>query len=110
MEDLDNLTVDDVRHWYEKWYAPNNATLVVVGDVEPDDVLHLAKKYFGPLKPSDLTPVKPREEVEQKGERRLTVKVPAELPYLLIGYKVPTLTTAKQDWVTDRQRRRKLRI
>ena len=98
MEDLDNLTVDDVRHWYEKWYAPNNATLVVVGDVEPDDVLHLAKKYFGPLKPSDLTPVKPREEVEQKGERRLTVKVPAELPYLLIGYKVPTLTTAKQDW------------
>ncbi|KAF0190628.1 MAG: peptidase M16 domain-containing protein [Gammaproteobacteria bacterium] len=98
MDDLDHLQIDDLRNWYQQWYAPNNAVLVVVGDVDPDAVLKLAKKYFGPLKPSKITPVKPRAEIEQKGERRITVKVPAELPYLMVGYKVPTLTTATADW------------
>ncbi|MGZ8252786.1 MAG: M16 family metallopeptidase, partial [Methylophilaceae bacterium] len=51
MNDLENMTVDDAREWYQTWYAPNNAILVVVGDVKAKDVLKLAKQYFGPLKP-----------------------------------------------------------
>lgn len=98
MDDLDNMTVDDLKAWYAKWYAPNNATLVVVGDVNPDEVFNLAKKYFGPLKPSKLTPLKPRKEAKQLGERRIVVKAPAELPYILMGYKIPVLTTAKESW------------
>jgi len=98
MDDLENMTVDDLRAWYEKWYAPNNATLVVVGDVDPDAVFKLAKKYFGRLKPSNLTPVKPRQEIKQLGERRITVKIPAELPYILMGYKAPVLNTAEESW------------
>lgn len=98
MNDLQHMTVQDLRRWYEMWYAPNNATLVVVGDVDPQRVLALAKKHFGPLKPSKLLPVKPQREVEQRGERRLTVKAPAELPYLLMGYKVPVLRTAQEKW------------
>ncbi len=99
MNDLEALQVEDLRHWYGKWYAPNNATLVVVGDVQPDEVYALAKRYFGPLKPSpDLVAPKPREEIDQRGMRRITVKAPAELPYLMMGYKVPVLLTAEEDW------------
>jgi zinc protease len=98
MDDLEAMEVDDLREWYRRWYAPNNATLVVVGDVEPKAVLKLAKKYFGKLKPSDLTPVKPRHEVRQRGEKRIIVAAPAELPYLLMGYKVPVSSTAEASW------------
>jgi len=98
MDDLENLTVADLKAWYLKWYAPNNATVVVVGDVEPKAVYKLAKKYFGPLRPSKLTPPKPRREIPQRGLRRLTIKAPAQLPYIIMGYKVPVLKTAAEDW------------
>ncbi len=98
MNDLENLTVEDLKPWYARWYAPNNATLVVVGDVDPDEVYKLAKKYFGPLKPSKIKPIKPRKEMKQRGLRKVIVKAPAKLPYLTMGYKVPVLMTAEQDW------------
>jgi zinc protease len=91
MEDLDSMQLSDLSEWYQTWYAPNNATLVVAGDVDPQQVFSWAKKYFGPLKPSKIEPPKPRREVEQLGERRITVKLPAKVPYLLMGYKVPVL-------------------
>ena len=98
MSDLDNLTVNDVRHWYETWYAPNNATLVVAGDVEPEAVHKLAEHYFGGLKPRPLPARKPRSEAPQRGERRAVVKAPAELPYLIIGYQTPVLLTSRYEW------------
>ena len=99
MDDLKNMKVTDLKTWYQKWYAPNNATLVVVGDVEPEEVFALARKHYGKIKPSENIPtLKPRLEAPQYGERRITVKVPAKLPYLLIGYKVPSLNTAKNKW------------
>ena len=95
--DIENYNVKNLQDWYERWYAPNNAILVVVGDVEPKAVFALAEKYFGPLKPSEIVPLKPQIEVEQVGVRRMTVKLPAKLPYLLMGYKVPVLNTAEQE-------------
>lgn len=93
MEDLDTLTVDDARKWYKTWYAPNNATLVVAGDVQAEEVFRLAKQYFGKLPASEIPEVKPRHEARQYGTQRLTVELPAKIPYLLMGYKVPNLTT-----------------
>lgn len=98
MQDLDTLTVDDARHWYETWYAPNNATLVVAGDVNPDKVFELARKYFGGLKTSVIPDLKPRHEVAQYGTQRVAVKLPAKVPYLIMGYKVPVLATAPEPW------------
>ncbi len=98
MDDLKNLDVADLQRWYGMWYAPNNAVLVVVGDVEPQAVLKLAKKHFGPLKPSKIDPLKPRKEIAQVGTRRITVKAPAELPYLVMGYKVPPRSGAADEW------------
>ncbi|GMQ96748.1 MAG: pitrilysin family protein [Gammaproteobacteria bacterium] len=97
MGDILNYTRDDAMRWYKRWYTPNNATLVVVGDIEPGEVLSLAKKFYGPLKPGEVVPPKPRPEVVQKGERRVELKLPAKLPYVLMGYKVPSLNTAKDD-------------
>jgi zinc protease len=98
MNDLENMQLADLQHWYERWYAPNNAIVVVVGDVEPEAVLKLAKKYFGPLKPEVIVPPKPRIEPPQKGRRDITVQAPAEVPYTLMGYKVPVLATAEERW------------
>jgi zinc protease len=92
------MRLEDLQGWYKRWYAPNNAVVVVVGDVVPEDVLELAKKYFEPLKPEAIIPPKPRREPEQEGPRRISVEVPAEVPYLLMGYKVPVLKTAGEDW------------
>jgi len=98
MDDLENMQLDDLQTWYERWYAPNNAIVVVVGDVDPDAVLALAKKHFGPLKPEKIVLPKPRLEPKQSGMRHITVKAPAEVPYLMMGYKVPVLKTAGEDW------------
>ena len=96
--DIANYTVEDIQAWYQRWYAPNNATLVVVGDVQPTAVFELAEKYFGALKPSDIKALKPQTEIEQLGVRKMTVKVPAKLPSILMGYKVPVLKTAANEW------------
>ena len=102
MNDLENMTAADAREWYHNWYAPNNATLVVVGDVKTQDVLKLAKQYFGPLKPHKLPERKPQTEPQQIGERRVVVKAPGKLPYLQIGFHTPTLQdvakTPEQAW------------
>lgn len=99
MSDLESMKVEDLRGWYERWYAPNNATLVVVGDVEPDAIHALAKKYYGSIKPSEgIVAPKPQKETPQKGKRTVTVKAPAEVPYVMMGYKVPGMLSAKEKW------------
>jgi zinc protease len=97
MADLNSLTVADLIEWYRKWYAPNNATVVVVGDVDADEVHALAKQYFGPLKREVITPPPHRPEVPQLGEKRVTVKKPAEVARLWMAYKVPGLVSAQAE-------------
>lgn len=92
-EDIDKLNVNALRQWYEQWYAPNNATIVVVGDVKADDVAKLARQYFGDLSPKTLPAPLPSRDLKPLGEKRIKVEIPAKLPYLLMGYDVPTLTT-----------------
>jgi zinc protease len=95
--DIENLTLTDLQTWYQRWYTPNNATVIVVGDVEPQNVLTLAKQYFGPLKPRELTPPIARPEIEQLGIKRLVVKKPAKLPHLIMGYHVPSMNTLPKE-------------
>jgi zinc protease len=98
MNDLENLRVEDTRDFYRNWYAPNNATLVVVGDVEPGDVVALAEKYFGGIPARALPERKPQEEPAQLGVKRVTVKAPAELPYVLMAFRGPALRDPERDW------------
>lgn len=98
MHDLNNLTYKDTLDWYQTWYAPNNATLVVVGDVNHQEVFTLAKRYFGPLKSKVLPTVTPPKETVSLGERRISVEIPANVPYIYIGYNVPGINTAADEW------------
>jgi len=98
MHDLDTMTHQDALDWYHTWYAPNNATLVVVGDVEHNTVFELAQRYFGSLQTKTLPKVVLPREVPTLGERRLTVEVPAKLPSVYIGYNVPGINTAEEEW------------
>ena len=68
MNDLENMNVDDAKEWYDHWYAPNNAVLVVVGDINPKEIFALAQKYYGAIKPRQLLPLdkrKPQTEPKQ---------------------------------------------
>lgn len=94
--DLDQLDVDDVKDWYRRWYGVNNAILVVVGDVDPEEVHGLARRHFGPLEPRPTPTVRPLPEIEPLGEKRATVRAPRARPYLMMGYKVPSLATAPE--------------
>ncbi len=96
--DLDVMNIETLRDWYRMWYRPNNATLVVVGDVEPPEVFALAEQHFGPIEAGPALQPRPRKEPEQRGEKRLVVEAPAKEPYLLIGWKTPSLTDAEQPW------------
>ena len=96
MVDLEGMKLEDAIDWYRKWYTPNNATLVVVGDVDPVKVTAMAKKYFGVHKSNPLPEVKLRTEVEQKGVRNLVLKLPAKLANIRMGFKVPGMISAKQ--------------
>lgn len=97
MDDLQNMSAEDARDWYRRWYAPNNATLVVAGDVNPQEVIALAKREFGPLAGKPLPSRKPQDEPAQRGEKRMVVKVPAKQPYLLMAYHAPRLVDAEKD-------------
>jgi zinc protease len=98
MNDLENLTIDDTRRFYELWYAPNNATVVVVGDVVPEEIFALAEQHFGSIPKKALPPRKPQDEPPQLGLKRLTVKVPAEQAQVLMAYRVPRLSKPNEDW------------
>ncbi len=98
MNDLENMKAADARAWYKTWYAPNNATLVIAGDVDSSEVLKLAQQYFGPLKAQTLPERKPQTEPEQLGIKRIIVKAAAQLPYLAMAYHAPVLRDAAKDW------------
>jgi zinc protease len=97
MDDLQNLTVEDARAWYERWYAPNNAIMVVSGDVDAEQVRRLAEKHFGKLKPRKLTPTREQVEPQQRGIKRVLVKAPAENPYVVLAFKAPALRDVEKD-------------
>lgn len=97
MDDLQNMTWQDAQDWYRSWYAPNNAYVVVVGDVDHQEVFRLAEQTYGQHKAQPLPARKPQNEPAQEGLRRVTVKAPAQLPYLLMAWKAPKLKDIEKD-------------
>ncbi|GLX15714.1 peptidase M16 [Pseudomonas straminea] len=95
MADLDRMSVQELRHWYETWYVPNNATLVVVGDVTADGVKALAQRYFGTIPKREVPAAKIPLELAEPGERQITLHLKTQLPTLMMGFNVPGLATAR---------------
>lgn len=95
MHDLERMTIDDLRQWHERWYAPNNATLVIVGDVHIDEIKPLVQRHFGPIASRPLPVAKLPLELAEPGARRTTQYLKTRLPSLMLGFNVPALNTAE---------------
>jgi zinc protease len=89
MSDIENWKMEDLKHHFEMGYSPNNATMIVVGDVKSEEIFKLAQKYIEPIVSHDPPPKVTTQEPEQLGERRVVVKKFAQLPILMVGYHVP---------------------
>jgi len=101
MNDLENMTHRDAEEWYENWYGPNNAILVVAGDVKASEVFKMAEKYFGQIPPIVLPERKPQQEPKQNGTRTSILKAPSKLSYVQMGYRAPTLDKNSQETSKD---------
>ena len=98
MNDLQNMSVQDVRDWYRRWYAPNNAVVIIVGDVDASRVIEDARRIYGKVPRRAVPSRRALVEPPQRGLRQVDVKAPAEQGYILMGYKVPTVVNAEHDW------------
>ncbi|MGC3820090.1 M16 family metallopeptidase [Acinetobacter sp. G11] len=95
MKNLQNLQLEDVKKWYRDWYSPNNALLVIVGDVDAEQTVLQVQKYFADI-PARKTP--PRNDVlefDRIGYRHMELNFPVKVPNLFMAWNVRSLVTAK---------------
>ena len=89
ISDLESMSRDDLYGYYRRHYVPNNATLVVVGDVDTGETLRRAEHYFGGIPAGEVATRLHTVEPEQTGERRLTIRRSGTTAYLKVGYHAP---------------------
>jgi len=100
MGDLNNLSREDAYNHYRRYYIPNNATIVVVGDFDTKDIIKRIEKYFGDIPKGEPPPEVTIAEPEQQGERRFYYRREAQLPYIIYGYHVPNFKD-KDHYILD---------
>ncbi|WP_082987659.1 M16 family metallopeptidase [Faucicola atlantae] len=94
MAEIAGIKLSDLAAWYRQWYAPNNATVVIVGDVKPEEALAQVKRYFGDKQPQTL-PTRPSvRQAGFRGYHEAHTALPVQVPSLIMAYNLPTLTTA----------------
>jgi len=91
--DLNAMTLEDLQRHYDLYYSPNNATLVIVGDIKAEALLPTIKRLFEPIPKGPSPPQQSIAEPEQRGERRIIVKREAQVPFVMAGYRVPNYTS-----------------
>ncbi len=89
-DDIKNWTIEDIRSFHSKYYQPNNAIVVVAGDIKAEDVFVNVEKHFGAIKNTHDVP-KPHHQVEplQDGAKRVMLKKESEVEMVAIAYKIP---------------------
>lgn len=95
-QDLESYNLQDLRTWYEKYYTPNNATLVVVGDVDADEVVALAKQYFGDYSYNQNIANIHKPSITKTANSGV-LKLKAELPFYVLSFPVPSLKINEND-------------
>jgi len=94
MRDLDAASVDDVKDFFRIYYAPNNAVVALVGDLDPAETLEKVKKYFGDIPSQPAPPPVDMTEPEHYGERTETIMDPlARAPLMILAYHIPAGNT-----------------
>ncbi|WP_225781079.1 pitrilysin family protein [Xenophilus sp. Marseille-Q4582] len=101
MSDLEAMTPQDARDFFQRWYVPANAALVIAGDVDVEHVRALAERHYGRIPARAVPARKPQIEPEQRGLRRLAFKAPAEQAYVSLAFRVPQIDPQNLDTPTD---------
>ncbi|MEK7242140.1 MAG: pitrilysin family protein, partial [Planctomycetota bacterium] len=94
MSDLDAISLEDCQEFFLRYYAPNNATVLVLGDIDPDETVRVIERHFGPIPSHEnerprggITP-----EAPQKGERQANCYVSTQFPWVVVAYHIPATT------------------
>jgi zinc protease len=87
--DIENITRDQLYAHYQRYYQPNNAVLVIVGDFDSPATIDLVERYFAAIPPAASPPVPSRAEPPQRGERRITLRMPGSAPLVRVAYHTP---------------------
>jgi predicted Zn-dependent peptidase len=88
-EDLDRASLEDVKQFFRTWYVPNNATLVVAGDIDPEQALKLVEQYFGPIPAGAPLAHAQAADVQLAGVERLQIEAGVQLPRLVLAWVTP---------------------
>lgn len=99
MSDIENLTRTKAENFFRSYYAPNNAIIAIVGDIDTKSTIAMVERYFGDLKPGKTVPPVTTVEPKQGGERRIELVAEAE-PTLILGYHKPPIATP-EDYIFD---------
>lgn len=91
MQDIEALSLDDLREYYKLYYAPNNAFIVMTGDFSTQEIMPKIRAAFGSIPRGPEPPKVDVSEPPQRGERRVMLKKEAELPFVLMYYHAPNL-------------------
>jgi zinc protease len=93
MKDIENISRQDCEAYFRTYYAPNNAILYIVGDIDPRKTLALVKRYYGNIRPGPKPSAVLDAEPAQRGERRAEIKHPAQSPSLMLSYRGPAASS-----------------
>jgi zinc protease len=89
MSDIDAISLDDCKEFYSSHYAPNNATVIILGDIDPQKTISIVEKYFGHISPAPNPDEVIPTEVPQMHEKQKTLYVDAQFPWLAVAYHIP---------------------
>lgn len=97
MRSLEQLPLDALKTWYQTWYHPNNAIVVIVGDVQPAQAIAEVKRYFAKIPAATLPQRIDTREQQQFGQRHIDLSLPIQVPSLMLAFNVPSLSSTLPD-------------
>ncbi|HHT9119842.1 MAG TPA: M16 family metallopeptidase, partial [Candidatus Hypogeohydataceae bacterium YC41] len=92
MSDLDAISLEDCQNYFRSYYAPNNATVLVLGDINPNETIGVIEKHFGSIPPQERPKEVITPETAQKGEKQANCYVSTQFPWVVIAYHIPSAT------------------
>jgi len=99
--DIEQLSSDDLYRWHARYYVPNLATLIIVGDVDPNNIYQLATQYFSSIKKAPELSPKNYPIIFQNGVKHILVRRPGSLPTLIMSFRVPSIASAEKAYAQD---------
>ncbi len=102
-QDIENYSIDQVKNWFTTWYSPNNATLVLAGDVDVAAAVALVKKHFSDIPARPLNKPATKQDPQPIGKKVINLEVNTQNDLLYLAYPVPTLPSLLAEEISTEQ-------